>query len=209
LSGGSIAAAFWGVAEATLFFVVPDVLVGWLALRRPRWMLASWLAATVGGIVGAALVHTAVRKGWDPDPVYRALPGTQIGDIRRVRAAIADDSTRAFAMGAISGVPVKIYVAEAARAQLPLRRTLLLVAINRAPRIGVSGLVAAIVGTATPRTGLGSSATGAIYALGWVVFYAWYWVVRNDPDAIVDERDFSEPDHGSVAVPESLDRCGR
>jgi hypothetical protein len=186
LSVGSIVAVFWGVAEATLFFVVPDVLVGWLALRRPRRMLAAWLAATVGGIAGAALVHTAVRNGWDPDPVFRALPGTQIGDIPRVRAAIADDPTRAFALGAISGVPLKIYVAEAARARLPLRRTLVLVAINRAPRIGVSGLAAAVVGTATRRIGPGSLVTGAIYTLGWVVFYAWYWAVRNDPDAIVD-----------------------
>jgi hypothetical protein len=127
-----------------------------------------------------------VRNGWDPDPVFRALPGTQVGDIPRVRAAIADDPTRAFALGAISGVPLKIYVAEAARAGLPLRRTLLLVAINRAPRMGVSGLAAAAVGAATRRTGPGSLATGAIYALGWVVFYAWYWVVRKDPGAIVE-----------------------
>lgn len=185
MSGGIIAAALWGVAEATLFFVVPDVLVGWLALRRPRRMLAAWLAATVGGIAGASLVHTAVRNGWDPDPLFRALPGTQIGDIPRVRAAIADDPTRAFVLGAISGVPVKIYVAEAARAGLPLRRTVLLVAINRAPRIGVSGLAAGAIGTATRRTGPGSLATSAIYVVGWIVFYAWYWVVRNDPDAIV------------------------
>ena len=70
-------------------------------------MLAAWFAATVGGIAGAALVHTAVRNGWDPDPVFRALPGTQNGDIPRVRAAIADDPARAFALGAISGVPLK------------------------------------------------------------------------------------------------------
>lgn len=187
MSGGSIAAALWGVAEATLFFVVPDVLVGWLALRRPRRMLAAWLAATVGGIAGSVLVHTAVRNGWDPDSAFRALPGTQTGDIPRVRAAIARDPTRAFALGAISGVPLKIYVTEAARAGLPLRRTLLLVAINRAPRIGVSGLAGAAVGAATRRTGPGSVATDAVYALGWVVFYAWYWVIREDPDDSLDK----------------------
>jgi hypothetical protein len=186
MSGGSIATALWGAAEATLFFVVPDVLVGWLGLRRPSRVPAAWLAATAGGIAGAALVHTAVRTGWDPDALYRALPGTQIGDIPRVRAAIADDPTRAFALGAISGVPLKIYVAEAARAGLPLKRTLVLVVINRAPRIGASGLAAAAAGEASRRTGLGSLATGVVYALGWIVFYAWYWVGRKDPGTIVE-----------------------
>ena len=50
MSGGTIAAALWGVAEATLFFVVPDVLVGWIALRGPRRTLVVWLGATAGGI---------------------------------------------------------------------------------------------------------------------------------------------------------------
>lgn len=188
MSGGSIAAALWGVAEATLFFVVPDVLVGWLVLRQPRRMPTAWLAACIGGLAGASLVHTAVSNGWDPDRVFRSLPGTQIGDIARVRAAIADDPTRAFALGSMSGVPLKIYVAEAARAGLPLRHTLLLVAVNRGPRLGVSGLAAAAVGIATRHTGPGLLATGAIYWLGWIVFYAWYWIVRSDPDAIADER---------------------
>ncbi|MCE3289658.1 MAG: hypothetical protein K0R83_1670, partial [Caulobacter sp.] len=45
----------WGVAEATLFFVVPDLLIGYLALTRGfragAW--ASLLAAT-GAVIGGA-----------------------------------------------------------------------------------------------------------------------------------------------------------
>ena len=183
MSGGSFIAAAWGLAEATLFFVVPDVWVGWIALRRPRRVLGVCLAAIAGGIAGSAIVHTAVRQGWDPDSFFRALPGVQRGDIGRVRASIADDPTRAFAMGAITGVPVKIYVTEADRAGLPLTRTLALVALNRAPRIAVSGLVAAVLGAFARRTGLAGGPAEALYLVGWVVFYAWYWRFRRDPGA--------------------------
>ena len=29
-------AAFWGLAEATIFFIVPDILLTYLALKDPR-----------------------------------------------------------------------------------------------------------------------------------------------------------------------------
>jgi membrane protein YqaA with SNARE-associated domain len=170
----------WGFAEATLFFVVPDVWVGWIAMRRPRRVVAMWLAASAGGILGAAILHIAVRSGWDPDRRFRSLPGVQAGDIEDVREAIAADPTRAFAMGAVTGVPVKIYVAEAARAGLPLSRTVALVALNRVPRIGVSGLVGVTIGALAPRVGLGRPVTAVLYIVGWFLFYAWYWLMRRE-----------------------------
>lgn len=48
-----LASAFWGFAEATLFFVVPDVLLSAIALRDQltavRASFAAVLAAMIGG----------------------------------------------------------------------------------------------------------------------------------------------------------------
>lgn len=176
-------AGAWGLAEGTLFFVVPDVPIGWIALRRPRQLVAAWLAATGGGVAGAALIHLAVRHGWEPDSLFGALPGTRPGDLERVRDAVAQDVTRAFALGAVSGVPLKVYVAAAARQGVPLWRVLGLTAINRAPRIGLFGLVLAVAGALVPDRWRPSPRTLAIaYGLGWVAFYTWYWALREAPE---------------------------
>ena len=74
-----------------------------------------------------------------------------------------------------------IYGAEAARTDLRLPRTLALVMLNRAPRIGISGLSAALAGALARRRGPGSGTVAAAYLIGWVVFYGWYWRFRNDP----------------------------
>jgi hypothetical protein len=181
---GTVLAGAWGLAEGTVFFVVPDVPIGWIALRRPRSLVAAWLAATGSGVLGAALVHWAVRHGWDPDPLFGRLPGSRPGDLGRVRTAVASDVTRAFVMGSVSGIPLKVYVAEAARQGVPVSRVLALAAINRAPRLGLYGLALGIVGAvARDRWQPGRLFTALAYGLGWTVFYAWFWTRPRADDA--------------------------
>src|SRR5687768_13543988 len=57
-----VAAMAWGFAEATLFFLVPDLVVGWIALRSPRRVLAPSVAASAGAVVGGLLVYA--NAGW-------------------------------------------------------------------------------------------------------------------------------------------------
>ena len=45
-------AAIWGAAEATLFFIVPDVFLSWLALSDRRQALIACLYALLGALVG-------------------------------------------------------------------------------------------------------------------------------------------------------------
>lgn len=42
------ASGVWGYAEATRFFIVPDVLIGWVALHGMRHGIWSAFAATAG-----------------------------------------------------------------------------------------------------------------------------------------------------------------
>jgi hypothetical protein len=51
-------AAIWGFAEATFFFLVPDVILTWIALRH-GWRQAGWasLAACSGALIGGGLMY--------------------------------------------------------------------------------------------------------------------------------------------------------
>ncbi len=52
-------AFLWGFAEATLFFLVPDIILTWCALASPRCGSRALVAVLAGSILGGALVYSA------------------------------------------------------------------------------------------------------------------------------------------------------
>jgi membrane protein YqaA with SNARE-associated domain len=110
--GLMLAAAVWGFAEATLFFVVPDVLITWLAGRELRRGLWAALGATAGALLGGLLMFA---WGWnDPASALAALDGVPaIGEamLERVRLDLEAHGLVAMFTGPLLGTPYKIYAA--------------------------------------------------------------------------------------------------
>lgn len=160
---------------------MPDIAVGWTALFRPSHAANAAVSAVVGGLAGSAALSMAVRRGWDPEPLIRALPGVTGADLIWARSAIATNPTRAFLAAAARGTPVKILVTEASRQGMATQRLIPLVVVNRAPRIGATALAMGVVGLlGRAPIGRHPRALAAIYTAGWVVFYAWFWANRRD-----------------------------
>ena len=52
-------AGLWGFAEATLFFIVPDVLLTWIAVRHgTAQAVKASFAAAVGAMLGGVAMYT-------------------------------------------------------------------------------------------------------------------------------------------------------
>ena len=138
-----IAAAVWGYAEATTFYVVPDVLIGWAAIHSLRLGVASAFAATAGAVIGGAVVHRDARG-------YRAastdIPGIGPGMIRDARARFARDRWAAVVRAPLDGIPYKVYAAEAGLRGRPLRELVLITPFARAWRFLAVAVAAAAAG---------------------------------------------------------------
>lgn len=166
------AAAAWGYAEATTFFVVPDVLIGWAAVRSLRLGIASAFAATAGAVVGGAVVHRDARR-------YRAesttIPGVSEGMIRDASARFERDRWAAVVRAPIDGIPYKIYAAEAGIRGRPLRELVLLTPFARSWRFVAIALAAAAAGAVLRplRRRLGASLL--VYLGVWAVTYVSYF----------------------------------
>jgi len=52
-------AFFWGLAEATCFFIVPDALTSRMVLTNPRRALHACLASLAGALLGGALLYSS------------------------------------------------------------------------------------------------------------------------------------------------------
>ena len=173
-------AILWGFAEATLFFLVPDIWLTGLAVRRglKRGLLAS-LAALAGALLGGLAMY-----GWgvaDPETARDVLdwvPAIDSAMIEAVRTELRETGALAMFLGPLYGVPYKIYAVEAAGAGIGITVFLAVSVSVRLLRFlvlttGAWAISAALSRHTSPRFRLG------LLAGAWVVFYAAYFTIMG------------------------------
>lgn len=166
----------WGFAEATLWFVVPDLLLTFMVLTSRRIALRAAAWATLGALVGGALLF--FWGGYAPSSARRCValvPGISTSMLEQVRGELAADGSTALFRGPLNGVPYKVYAIEAGAAGLPLAMFLSVSVPARLARFVLSmAIVAAIARAATARR---VSLRNQRWLLGgfWLLFYVWYW----------------------------------
>lgn len=180
-----VLAFVWGVAEATLFFIVPDPLISWLAMKRGfkagAW--ASLWAALGAGVGGAVIFLWSVS---DPASSHRAVAAVPAISETMIAEAQADIDRNGWFIAAMKGpltsTPYKVYallaphgaaqgsgasLAAFAPAALPVRLPrFLLVA-------GCFALIGHLLRGRIDRRILLSAFTS-----GWLLFYLWFWLVH-------------------------------
>jgi hypothetical protein len=174
----ALAIAFvWGLAEATLFVVVPDAWLGFTALYAPRRVVVTLLAIVAGAVAGAALMFAVTPLAGDGlTRILVALPGITPADLAHARTELGAQGAAAFLNGPLQGLPVKLYIHGAALDGLGVVPVLLGTALNRIARIGIFGLAMAIVGiVARSAIARWPRAVAAAYIVAWAIFYLAYW----------------------------------
>lgn len=172
-------ALIWGFAEATLFFIVPDVWIGLLALFSWRAGLRAVAWAVMGALIGGALMY-GVGANVDRQRGARlleAVPAISPAMIERVEEEMRQRGPASMLLGPLQGTPYKIYAWTGGVQEQPLGAMLLWTLPARGARFLLVAVVAALYGglvrRITPRIGwlLGP------YLLAWTLFYAGYfWV---------------------------------
>ena len=130
-----LAAAAWGFAEATLFFVVPDVLLTWIAAFRTRHAWRAVGACLGGALLGGALMFVAAaREPTAMRELVERVPAVSQGLLARTGAALDADYGLQMLRGGLSGVPYKVMAVEAAARDGSLPRFLAWSVPARLPR---------------------------------------------------------------------------
>lgn len=168
-------AFLWGLAEATLFFIVPDVLLSLLALkdRRRAWIACGY--AVAGAVLGGALMYAwAAHDAVQVRNVLTRIPAISPGLLAEVRQQLADWGDGSLFVGAVSGVPYKLYATEAGAAALPLGGFLVMTLPARALRFV---LIVAVIHWLAGRwtSGWPHGRRTILLLLCWTVFYAGYF----------------------------------
>lgn len=170
-------AALWGFAEATFFFIVPDVWIGLMAAFDPRAGVRGVVAAVAGAMAGGAVVHRAASR-IPPErsaALLDGVPAISPEMIARVEDEMAGRGPASMMSGPLKGTPYKIYARAAGVQGQPLLPMMLWTIPARAVRFLMIGVVSAVFGAMVRRRTDRSWWIVVPYAAAWGLFYAWYF----------------------------------
>jgi membrane protein YqaA with SNARE-associated domain len=175
--GLRVAAFGWGLAEATLFFFVPDVLLSAVALRDRRRALHCCLWALAGALAGGAIMF-----GWAtvaPGAALTAVdhvPAVTDRMLARVETDLVEVGSWAIFLGPLTGTPYKLYAVLAPTAGIGLPFFLLVTVPARLIRFVLVTLATSLVARYLPAAITYRTRLALLLTL-WAAFYSVYFTV--------------------------------
>jgi membrane protein YqaA with SNARE-associated domain len=170
------AGCLWGLAEATLFFVVPDVLLTFVALYSPRRTLKLVAFILLGSLAGGTAMF--YLGAWNPTQAQ-----TMVLDVPFVSPAMFDKTHQGFKRDGLwtlakapgNGIPYKVYCVQASH-YARWGAFLAMSALARLERFAPFWVVAVGLGIIfRERIHRRPVFPAAIHAVLWILGYAWYW----------------------------------
>jgi membrane protein YqaA with SNARE-associated domain len=173
-----IIAFAWGLAEATLFFVIPDVYLCFVALFDWRRSILATAATVAGALLGGTIMFTlAMSHGPDMDQLIDRVPLISPKLIQTVSEEMHDKGLSAMVNGPKQGIPYKVYAVQAGQRMYPIVSFLFYTVLARLTRILPLTLFYAAIGIVLKRVIQRRTrlAIGA-YALVWISIYISYYL---------------------------------
>ncbi len=172
-----VLSALWGFAEATFFFLVPDIWLSRMALHDPKRALRNCLVATVGALLGGLGVYLAAEADFGAvRRLLEAIPAISPGMIDRAGAALGAAPLSALLEGMAGGTPYKIYAAWAGDSGLNLALFMAYSALARLLRFALVTSFG-VIGAWIFHRWLSLRAMQMIHLALWIAFYIGYFYV--------------------------------
>lgn len=178
--------AGWAAAEATFFFVVPDVWISKVALHRPRTALATTVSAVGAAVAGGLLTRTWAKKTPPEvsEKILAAMPAVSRAMVRRVERDMEAKGLVAMLFGPTRGTPYKLYARAAGLQDVPAGPFAAWSVPARVPRF-------VLMATLTPKfakymrsRGMSDRGLDLTHAVAWSAFYAVFFrVIGQESDA--------------------------
>ena len=174
------AVALWGIAEASLFFVVPDVLITFVVMRYGlrQGLLLCVVAALFATVTGYFMWLWGAHDAGTARHAMLQVPAVGPDLLRRAHDEIASGWPLHLVTGAMTGVPYKLYAVEAGARGIDPILFLPMSFVARLSRFVLTAVCAAIGREAALRIGRPDWRYG-IWALAWIGTYGYYWTTRG------------------------------
>jgi membrane protein YqaA with SNARE-associated domain len=179
LSRPNLIAFGWGLAEATVFFIVPDVYVGYRGLKGLRAALVASVWALAGALIGGTIMYTwASSDGVAALNLVRHVPAINPTVVQIAGSGYVRHGIWALFTGMTQGVPYKVFAVLAPARHIALPAFLLVSVFARACRFILVGLIVAGLSKCLSHW-IGYRGRLGLYIVFWVIFYASYFMLHR------------------------------
>ncbi|MFP6899464.1 MAG: hypothetical protein VCA36_00885 [Opitutales bacterium] len=170
-------AAIWGLAEATVFFIVPDLPLTFVALKDGKRATKLCLWALGGALVGGAIMFWWGSSNPDSAENFLAeIPAIGSELLEEVEKQVEEGGALASIAGPIAGRPYKIYAVYAGATGVNFFIFLLISVPARLLRFLVLAWLTTAISKGLLRKQSSRFRTLLLTAI-WVGFYGWYFSV--------------------------------
>lgn len=173
-----IAPFIWGLLEAALLFMVPDVAISYVTLKHgaKKGAYAAMIAAIGAAIGGIFMFYWGANNLPQILGLIEKLPAISQAMIEKVNIQMHGDTPFIEMLnGSMTGTPYKIYASFASSAGINPISLFLLTPLVRLPRFLIVVLITKIANAATSKIVFSSKAKTLILFSAWALFYALYW----------------------------------
>ena len=168
----------WGFAEATVFFIVPDVWLTALALKsRGKKLFFAVGFSVLGALAGGILIYWAAGHSQSQIfSLFDRIPGIQMNLIEDARQMMTRHGLMALPIGIFQGIPYKIFAAQWCLEGGSLPPFLLMSVVARAGRflfaVGITRLICSV---SEARIKNWKEIRMGLLISFWVIFYLFYF----------------------------------
>lgn len=164
---------FWGFAEGTLFFILPDVPLSLAAMFRPRRALGHVIAIVAGALLAGAVMFSWAARSPAAQRAVAHVPLVTPAMFERAESDYRQFGIWAAGKGPVRGIPYKVYAVEAPE-HVGLWTFLLVTIPARVWRLLAVWLVFAGAGMFL-RKFARDALIPVLHVLLWIVVYGVYW----------------------------------
>lgn len=163
--------------EASVFFIVPDILLTYLALKDPRRATKACLWALVGALVGGTAMFCWGNynlKG--AEGFLTEIPAIDKQLLQKVEGQIENDGVKATFYGPITGRPYKVYSVYAGAKDISFPSFLLVSIPARLLRFILLSWITWWVASKLLNK-LQTRKKAFFLTAIWIAFYSWYFAI--------------------------------
>jgi membrane protein YqaA with SNARE-associated domain len=171
-------AFLWGLAEATVFFIIPDVYLGLIPLFNWRKGLLATVLALAGAMVGGTLMYfLAANNPAGMHQLLLSIPLIHQYMLDLVQSELQTGGLWMIVSGPKQGIPYKIYAVQSGIQGLPLLEFLLVTIPARLGRFLIVALITSLLGRIFQKfIREHTRLVVGIYAAFWICVYVSYYL---------------------------------
>lgn len=171
-------AVIWGLFEATVFFIIPDVIVTFIGLSGYKRALWGAVWALVGAIIGGTMMYFfgVYQFDWIAG-VVADVPAISEEMMESVRLSLESEGLIAMIFGPTKGIPYKIYAIYASSVEIGFAAFVMASIPARFIRFFLTGMMAAFLSqTVFSRLATGVKVTA--WVVVWIIVYSIYFSIH-------------------------------